>query len=520
MTGYAVLLGAALRRDRWQVLAWTVGITVLYWSQAVSVEGTYTTQAELDRAADALGGNAAFVAMTGPARALDTVGGQVFWQASAVGAVLAALMCMFLVGRHTRAEEESGRDELVRSAPVGRTAPVAVALTVAAGASLLVGLAVAGALAAYPLDLADSVATGLGLTAVGWVFSGVALLAAQLTASTRTTYGLTGLVLGVAYGLRAVGDVSGGGLSWLSPIGWYQGLHAYSGLRWWPVALLVAAAGATTAAALGVLNRRDIGSGVLPVRPGPARGELGSGLALAWRLQRGALLGWSAGVLAAGVAYGSIGDDVADVLGDSQTTRDLLAPVGDVVDGFYATALLMLGLLAAGFATSSALRPRGEESAGRTELLLSTGLSRLAWWGGHALVTLAGAFAVLAAGGVGVVVGFGVATGEWDTLTRFGLPVLAYAAPVLTCAGLAWLLAGAVPRWAPLAWLALGWAAVVLVLGELLDLPGWLQGISPFDHLASAPAEAVAVAPVLGVGLVAAGLVVSAAVALRRRDLR
>ena len=58
--------------------------------------------------------------MTGPARALNTIGGQVTWQAAAFGAICAGLMSMFLVGRHTRAEEESGRDELLRAAPVGR----------------------------------------------------------------------------------------------------------------------------------------------------------------------------------------------------------------------------------------------------------------------------------------------------------------------------------------------------------------------------------------------------------------
>ena len=58
--------------------------------------------------------------MAGPARALNTIGGQVTWQATAFGAIVAGLMSMFLVGRHTRAEEESGRDELVRAAAVGR----------------------------------------------------------------------------------------------------------------------------------------------------------------------------------------------------------------------------------------------------------------------------------------------------------------------------------------------------------------------------------------------------------------
>jgi ABC-type transport system involved in cytochrome c biogenesis permease subunit len=45
--------------------------------------------AEFDRAAENMAGNAAFIAMAGPARALNTLGGQVAWQASAFGAILA-----------------------------------------------------------------------------------------------------------------------------------------------------------------------------------------------------------------------------------------------------------------------------------------------------------------------------------------------------------------------------------------------------------------------------------------------
>ncbi|HET9842978.1 MAG TPA: hypothetical protein VFQ01_13315, partial [Nocardioides sp.] len=122
MTGAATFLRAFLRRDRWHYLWWALGATLLYYSQAVSVKGLYTTQAEFDKAAASMQGNTAFIAMAGPARALNTIGGQVMWQASAFGAVVVGLMSMFLVGRHTRAEEESGRDELLRASAVSRHA--------------------------------------------------------------------------------------------------------------------------------------------------------------------------------------------------------------------------------------------------------------------------------------------------------------------------------------------------------------------------------------------------------------
>ena len=50
----------------------------------VSVDGLYTTQAEFDKAAASMEDNAAFIAMAGPARALNTTGGQVAWQSTGV----------------------------------------------------------------------------------------------------------------------------------------------------------------------------------------------------------------------------------------------------------------------------------------------------------------------------------------------------------------------------------------------------------------------------------------------------
>ena len=189
----------------------------------------------------------------------------------------------------------------------------------------MVGVFVAASLASYPLELADSIALGVGLTLCGWVFTGTALIAAQLTASTRSMYGIAGAVIGVAYVLRAIGDVGSPALTWLSPIGWYQGMHAFSGLRWWPALLLLAGAAVSTLAAYAVFQRRDIGSGVLAARPGPDRAGAGlrGPLGLAWHLQRASVIGWTAGLFLMGLAYGSIGNDVGDLVGDSETSQDL-----------------------------------------------------------------------------------------------------------------------------------------------------------------------------------------------------
>lgn len=532
MTGVGVLFRSYLRRDRWLVLWWCLGGTVLYWSQAASIPGLYATQAELDAAAASMESNAAFIAMLGPPRALDTVGGQVFFQISAFGGIVAALMTMFIIGRHTRAEEESGRDELVRSGTVGRRAPLAAALLVAVLANALLGLLTAASLMTVrqesplrgmPLPTEDNLVAGVGLTACGIVFAGTALVAAQLTQSVRAMYGAAGAVIGFAYVLRGVGDVGDGTLSWLSPLGWYQATYAYSGLRWWPILLMLAAAAITVAAAAWLFGRRDIGSGILAARPGPATAGAGlrSGLGLAWRLQRGSVYGWTLGILLMGLAYGTIGDGVKDLIGDSDFALDAIAGggAGGVVDGFYSTAAVLLALMVSGFSISSALRPRGEEDATHVEVLLATGLSRPAWLAGHVAVTAGGTVLALAAGGFGLGIGYALTTGDGDAVLRYGVPVLAYVAPVLTLSAVARLLYGVVPRLLVLAWLPLVASVVVLMFGDTLQMPEWLQAVSPFEHLALAPAEAFRWTPVLAVMLVAAIVSGAGQMAFRRRDI-
>jgi ABC-2 type transport system permease protein len=521
VTGTLLLVRTFLRRDRWMILAWSVGIAILYWSQAVSLKGMYGTQAEFDRAAAVMGSNAAFVAMAGPARALDTIGGQVTWQATAFGAIAAGLMSMFLVVRHTRAEEESGRDELLRASAVGRRATTAATLVVTLLANVLAGALVAISLITFPLAAADSIALGVGLTAVGVVFGGTALLAAQLTSSARAAYGVTGVVLGAAYVLRAIGDVGAPALSWLSPIGWYQAMHAFSGLRWWPVLLLVLAAGASTVVALAVFLRRDHGSGVLADRPGPARAApgLSTAFGLGWRLQRGALLGWSLGLFVTAAAYGSLGNNVADLLGEG-AAQEMFARGGErLVDGFYAVSVVLLALMASAYALTSALRSRSDEEGGRVEVLLATGLSRARWLLAQVALTVLTSCVALVVSGAGLGLGYALTVGDGGAAVRYVVAVLPQVAPVLVLAGVATLLFGIGPRWASLAWLGLLLAVVVLLFGEIFRMPEWLQDLSPFHHLALVPAEELRWTPFLVLSVLALALPAAGLALFSRRDV-
>ena len=519
VTGARTFVRFFVRRDRWFVLWWVVGGVILYWSQAISVDGLYATQAEFDRAAASMESNAGFIAMAGPPRVLDTVGGQVAWQASAFGAIVAGLMSMFLVGRHTRAEEESGREELVRAGAVGRHSTVFATAGVVAIANVVLGTGIAASLIAYRLPVAGSVSLGVAAALAGLVFGAVALVAAQLVDGTRAMYGLTGVAMGVAYVLRAAGDVAENGLSWLSPIGWGQAMRAYAGEIWWPAALSIVAIVLLTALAWKLLDRRDLGSGMWQARPGPASGDLGA-FGLAWRLQRGALFGWTLGMLLVGASYGSIGNDVESLLGDSSFSESFVAAGADsMVDGFYGSAILMIAVISSAFAISSASRPRGEEIGGRLEPLLSTALPRLRWALGHTAVTVGGVVAVLLAGGLGTGLVYGLIADDLSQVGRLTGSALAYTPAVLVLSGLTRLLYGISPRATVAGWLGLVFCAVVMLFGALWRIPAWITGISPFDHLPVVPVESFALGPWLTVAAVALALSVAGHILLGRRDI-
>ncbi len=217
LTGTTRLVRFVVRRDRVRIVIWIVAIVVLVGATVASIKGLYPTQADLQQAATAAQGNAAAIAFNGPAQGLDTVGGEVAFQAGAFGLVVMALMSLLMVGRLTRGEEEAGRLELLRSLAIGPYAPATAAIVIVAAMNVVVGGLVTIVLLGQGLPAAGSVVFGLSFAFVGLVFCGVTLVAAEVSENARVVYGIAGAVLGASFVLRAIGDIGSGAVSWLSP---------------------------------------------------------------------------------------------------------------------------------------------------------------------------------------------------------------------------------------------------------------------------------------------------------------
>jgi ABC-2 type transport system permease protein len=523
LTGTLALTRFIVRRDRIRILVWIVAIVALVALSVVGIEGLFPTQAALDQTAAATEHNAAAIAFNGAPQGLNTVGGQVAFQFGAPGMVLVALMSVFMLGRLTRGEEESGRLEVVRSLPVGIHANTLAAVLTVAAMNLTVGVLTAAVLIAESLPAAGSVVFGVSFILVGLVFGGVALLAAQVTESTRVVYGVAGAMLGASFVVRAVGDIGDGTLSWLSPIGVAQKARPFADERSWPLLLLVAATLLLVAAAAALAARRDLGAGLVAARPGRpvAAPSLGHPLGLAFRLQRGSLLGWGVGVLVFGIAYGWIGPTVDTFVGQNEALAKLLAGTGagSLTDLYFASSFRVMALVATGFAVQSALRVRSEETSMRADLVLATPVSRWRFAASHLAVACAGSVILLAVAGLATGLSYGLAGGGMDSVPRLLEAALVYAPAMWIMVGLAMALDGLVPRWAGASWAILAACLIVGFLGAVLGLPGWVQDLSPFERVPQLPAASLDLLPLVVMSAVAAGITLIGLTGLRRRDI-
>lgn len=536
LAGTGRLIKLALRRDRIQLPLWIGGSAVLVAAAAATVFDEFPTEADRIAALESVGGSPAVLLMRGIPVG-TSVGALVNFRNFATAMVLAGLMSTFAMVRHTRQNEETGRAEMIGAGSVGRYALLTAALAVVSAANLVLGLVLTGTLLAVGLPVAGSVAFGAACAVTGIAFAGLAGLAAQLFQGARTTNAYAATAVGVAYMIRGAGDalgepaadgilVTSGWLAWLSPLGWGMQVRPYGDERWWVLALPVLLAAAATAGAFALANRRDVGAGLIPDRPGPAAGSraLLSPLGLAWRLNRATVLGWVIGSAAFGVGVGSLGGTVDDGLSGNKGVADLMTQLAGtdtaaLMDAYFAGMMNVFGALAAGFVVQALLRLRAEETGGSAEAVLATAVGRARWAGAHLACAVAGVTAMLLAAGAGMGIADAASGGSAGIGTLLGA-ALAQLPAALTVAGFVLLVFGGLPRLVvALAWVALLVSIVCGLLGDVFGLPQVVRDLSPFSHVPAIPVVRATAAPILTLLAVAAALVAAGLALFRRRDI-
>lgn len=518
------MLRLYLRRDRISLPLWVLLLSVPLATVYVgSIEKVYPTQA-------ARAGFAASIMASPAQRALygqvynDSLGAVGIWKAGMFHLLIAVAVILTVI-RHTRADEEAGRTELVDSTAVGRYASLSAALLLSFGASIATGAIGAAGLLTTDVPPGGSLAFGAALACSGLVFTAVAAVTAQLSPSARVARGAAFAVLAAAFTLRAVGDAGSGALSWLSPLGWSLQVRPYAGDHWPVLALHLATTVALTAVAYRLLAGRDVGAGLFAERAGPGSAvpALGNAFGLAWRLDRGALLLWTVGLCLYGVLMGSVVHGIGDELGGSTAARDIVVRMGGtsaLEEAFIAVAFTMMGMVAAAFAVSLTLRLHQEEAGQRAETTLAGAVSRSRWLASHLVAALAGPSAAMLVSGVAGGLVYGAAAGDIGGKLAFVLASAAVQLPAV------WLLSavtvalfGLAPRFTPMAWGVLVGFIALYLIGSLAGFPQWLLDLEPFAHVPRIGADFTG-APLLWLLAIDAGLITLGVMAFRRRDLR
>lgn len=527
LTGTARLLRFALRRDRARIPAWALGMGGLAAYFGAVIPLAYPDQAALQTRANIMQEPSGAL-LTGPGYGVDnyTFGAMVTNELLGMLAVAAALMSIFLVMRHTRAEEESGRAELIRAGMVGRRAPLAAALLTLLIANCAVGAALAAALLGSDLAFGDTVAVASGVALVGLVFGGVAAVTAQLSEHSRSASGMAGAALALAFLLRGIGDaqaLGGSTLSWLSPIAWAQQTRAFTDLRWWPLLLCIGLFALLLTVAVLLTAHRDFGAGLLPARSGrsSARKTLIHPVGLILRMERGSIAGWVTGLLIFALLTGSMAEGIVE----SFEAQPQLAAVfgqeagGDVLRATLASFIAYFAMAVAVYAVVSVNRLRAEEADGRTGAILATSVSRARWLLSSLVVTTLGSTVMLLVTGLGLGGGAGISLGDPTLAWDFAFAGLVYLPLVLSFAGLAALSYGILRAGRWWVWLLLVSSIIVGLYGPLLNLPDAVSDAEPFGLMPRVPAENVDSVPVAAAAVVALVLVAAGAFAFRRRDL-
>ena len=504
---------------------------------------TYQTDAARAAAVEMAARNGASLVLYGRLEPPGTAAAMYLWEMGAFITIGVAVAAVLMGVRLTRGVESDGTAELARAAGLPPRALVVASGVVALGAAGAVGAAATAGMLVH--QGADGVTTAGAIAwggVVGTTFllmAALSALGAQCVATVGAARGAGMVVLGLAFLARAAGDTSGGispgasgssadprgRLATLSPLGLRGDVTPFGTPDWSHLLAALGAALVIGAAAGWIWTRRELGAALIS----PAGRHTG-----AFRLRRrlrvrgpvgflartslGVTLAWTIGVAAlTGFFVGMGGDVVASARAGRLEGGLLEAQLGhgDPATSYLAYVGTIVGIITAGYAVLHVAGHAAAERAGTLAVLRSTGRRPSRPLLAYA-VTAAGAAVcvLLASGGVAALVapavlpGDGIADAAWHQ-------VIGQWPGVAALAGVTAAAVGVGPRWSPVAWLAAGMSAGLVLLGSLLHTPGWLIDLAAFGHVPSS--GFVAAQGVLVV--FAAACAVGGAVAVTRRDL-
>ncbi|WP_042220618.1 ABC transporter permease [Oceanobacillus manasiensis] len=526
--GTTTLLRFLVRRDRIRTPVFGSLLILITCMTTVALANLYNSSDSRQTMAETMV-NPAMTAMLGKGYGLEnyTIGAMMAHQMLLFTVIAMAIMNILLVARHTRADEEEGRVELIRSLPSGRLANLYATLILAFLTNMVIAILTGlglYALGIESMNLEGSLLYGAALGAAGFFFATVTSIFAQLSENARGTIGLSFTLLGISYLIRAVGDVSNDALSMVSPLGWILGSEVYVTNKWWPIVITLTFSVLLMIVSCVLYSKRDLGAGLLPTKPGKrnASASLLSPFGLSIRLQRTGLISWAVGMFILGASYGSVLGDLDSFFVENEMFQQLLNPENghSLTEQFLTMMMSVLAMVSTIPALMSVNKLVGEERKGRVELLLSKKVSRNRLLGSALVLSTIVSFIMLSLTALGLWTAGNLSMENGMDFWNVYSAAIVYLPAVLLIVGFGILIIGLLPRVTIAGWIYLMFSFFVVYLGGLLEFPEWLSGISPFGQIPELLVEKRNYLPVFIVTVLAGLCVVVGFVGYNKRDIQ
>ncbi|TCK92587.1 ABC-2 type transport system permease protein [Natranaerovirga hydrolytica] len=485
------LLKFAIKRDLTRSVIWLMGIGGMILLFTLMFENLLTTYEDIATMTVAQSTSPATRIFMAPASGVS-LGGFMMLRVSTTIITFFGLFSFLTVIRHTRQSEDLGRLELLGSTAIGRYSTATSALLLTGILNLVLSAMTFGIfliVADLPWDGALLASLSFGL--FGILFAVIGTITAQLSQTSRGASGLAGIVLAVSFLISGLGNALGEFyldtftveshfMTWFSPYGWYQQMHVFhdnSGTR---LLLYVGAILLLLPLPYLLLQRRDLGAGILPAKKGrtEASALLSSPLGLAWRLHRKLMIVWILVALFLGTLFGSISEDFSESLSALEQAGAVFSE-----EQMLLSLISILGSLMVIYVVQSLLILSGEEKNGGLEEVLSSPVSRRTWFGGHVLMILLGSLLILLA--IGLTTGITAANQDLFTVGMLLEATMLLLPAFIAVAGISLFAYSVSHHFFP----AVPWAVLIASLGfgpffgSAMDLPEFLRNLSPFTHV-------------------------------------
>ena len=517
-----------LKREKISSPVWLLSLVLFAAGLASAMQEVLgTTAAELYVFAVAFD-NPAMVAMMGALPSVMNYGSVFSFMLLIWTAMTVAVMNIMFVIKHTRADEELGRYEVLRSLPIGRMSTLNATMLGAIGLNAVLavltglGIFVAGD---SSMTLWPSMLWGLYLGVTGYAFAAIAALFAQLSQNSRGAKAYAFAALGVFYLLRAIGDMGTPVLSLINPLGVFSWADLFVSNHVWPLLISLGMGIATHLLAFRLSAVRDIDQGFIPAKKGRDQGKIKTPLALALALQKTSIIWWVVTVFVFAASYASIFGDIDSFI----EGNELYAQLVMIADGFTPTQLFagmvlnMLAVFTAIPVIQFVFKAQSEEKHGRSELIFATPVKRttyLAGYFGIAWVSTVIFQVVTVLGMYVTAVGLGPEIAEQLPLGELFVAGLVYLPGLWVLLGLATCLLGFAPKLTGLTWIMLVFTFLMVMFGRLFNLPTFVENLSPMANIPQVPVESINWGTLGLLTAVAVGLSVAGFVGYARRETR